>query len=232
MIHVSIITLWISLVSISCVWGLTPVVVTLGDSLTEYGGDAGDSGWVWMLSQDYRDKARVVNWGHAGWNTQQWVPEVSFVIDSFRGKEPPVLFTLFLGANDCALDQYTPPHVPLAQYQTNLESIVLALQSAFPASAILLITPPSVDDILLAQYRSNARTGAYAAACIALGKQMNIPVVDLWTPTRHRVTTLLKDGIHFNREGNIVVHEIITAAIEDNFPMLMPWTISHLGVPF
>ena len=59
----------------------------------------------------------------------------------------PILATVFLGANDAALDTgaSSRQHVPLRKFRANIEAIVVALKG-HGVRHILLITPPPVDE--------------------------------------------------------------------------------------
>lgn len=61
---------------------------------------------------------------------------------------PPVLVTVFFGANDAALPDRSSArqHVPVAEYAANLASMVAFLRDSRGAGNVLLITPPPVDE--------------------------------------------------------------------------------------
>lgn len=149
-----------------------PLLLLLGDSLTERAVDAG--GWACLLQQRYNRSTDVLARGLSGYNTRCATLSLAFsfslgsplTCESSRrwfvqhalpvveqelraGALRPALVTLWLGANDAARpDGYAAnQHVPLADYRRNLRAIVGALQAAAPADCcFLLITPPPVDD--------------------------------------------------------------------------------------
>ncbi|OQR80729.1 isoamyl acetate-hydrolyzing esterase [Achlya hypogyna] len=198
-----------------------PLIVTLGDSITQNGANPDIMGYQVMLTQDYVRKADVVNRGCSGWTTRDWMPKLPLLTREWSHK-PPALVTIFLGANDAALkpgpDQQQ--HVPLDEYVANLKQLVHTLPTAFPGCKILLLTPPPVDD---ARYpsRSNVEAGKYAAACVGVGAACNVPVVDFWTAMQG-MPHLFVDGLHFNKAGNVAAHAMILGAIRKHFPDLAP----------
>ncbi|KAF0697341.1 Aste57867_11967 [Aphanomyces stellatus] len=197
-----------------------PLIITVGDSITQFGADPGNMGFQSLLANDYVRKADVVNRGLAGWTTRGWLPKVPLLIEEWRGK-PPALVTIFLGANDAALiDKAPEQHVPLDEYDSNLHHMIALLRAAFPTCAILLITPPLVDDARCPS-RANFETKKYAAECVRVGAALDVPVLDLWSDLQGR-PDLLVDGLHFNQKGNVVAHQLIVDAIAKSFPRLTP----------
>ena len=120
-----------------CPVRLRPLIVLLGDSLTQQGfgfsiGGERTTGWASKLAHEFRRRADVLNRGYSGYNSRHICQEV---IDSnddesaiISNMEEDVLFcTVFLGANDAALPGERQ-HVPLNEYETNLERIVAKLR--------------------------------------------------------------------------------------------------------
>ncbi|KDO18459.1 hypothetical protein SPRG_15168 [Saprolegnia parasitica CBS 223.65] len=195
-----------------------PIIVTLGDSITQNGANPDIMGYQVMLTQDYVRKADVVNRGCSGWTTRDWVPKLPLLGREWSHK-PPSLITIFLGANDAALVP-EPQHVPLETYAGNLKILLQTLGATFPDCRFLLLTPPPIDDTRI-KSRSNAEAGKYAAACVAVGAERKVPVVDFWTAMQN-MPHLLSDGLHFNRAGNIAAHALILSAIRQHYPALAP----------
>ena len=68
-------------------------------------------------------------------------------------------------------------------------------------------------------------TGQYAEAVRALGAELNLPVVDLWTEFQKIdswQTALLNDGLHLTPEGNALVGKLVLGVIHDAFEQLKP----------
>lgn len=109
---------------------LRPVILLLGDSLTQQGfGMNGGAGWASLLANAYSRSADVLNRGYSGYNSRH----VSRIVDSlFSTNEQllgtEILFcTVFLGANDAALPGERQ-HVPIDVYEANLGTIVTSIR--------------------------------------------------------------------------------------------------------
>jgi len=78
---------------------------------------------------------------------------------------------------------------------------------------------------LEAAERTNECAGRYAAACRAIGLELGLPVVDLWSSFQE-VTgwqkILLCDGLHLTQQGNALVGMLVTETITTAFPSLNP----------
>ncbi|OQR89396.1 isoamyl acetate-hydrolyzing esterase, partial [Thraustotheca clavata] len=149
-------------------------------------------GFQTLLEADYVRRADIINRGLSGYNTRWYLNYLPQIINEFQHQQAPVLITLFLGANDA--DTTETQQVPLANYEENTKEIVRQLQSAFPFSSIILITPPCVGDNLVFS-RNNTATGKYATACKNAGKALGIPVIDLWTSMQPQRESYLSDAI-------------------------------------
>lgn len=66
--------------------------------------------------------------------------------------------------------------------------------------------------------------GKYAEACLQLGKDLNVPVVDTWGEFQKEASwqTLLNDGLHFSAAGQRKLGELVEQAIRANFPDFCP----------
>lgn len=159
------------------------------------------------------------------WTVEHVSPVIEQELEAWLS---PVFVTVWLGANDATLPDGPDKvqHVPLDNYRTNLLKIAQGLQSKAPNAKILFITPPHVDDSRRNKDRSNASAGQYARACVETGTQAGVPTLDLHSffnamPAEKRNGYLI-DGLHFNASGNMVVDELIRAAIHEHFPDLVP----------
>lgn len=103
---------------------LSPVILLLGDSLTQQGfGRNGGEGWASLLANSYSRRADVLNRGFSGYNSRHLASILPNVL-STNYKNKNVLFcTVFLGTNDAALPGERQ-HVPLDEYESHLNSIV------------------------------------------------------------------------------------------------------------
>lgn len=158
-------------------------------------------------------------------------------------RSQPALGTLHCTVPQCELTLHAPPprrskqHVPLAEYTQNVRAIVGHLQK-LSVPAIVLITPPPVSELhrikyVLALYgvhmekaeRTNEAAGQYAAACRALGAELDLPVVDLWSAFQEMedwAERLLNDGLHLTEEGDALVAELLTKQVQQRWPALTP----------
>ncbi|GMF64601.1 unnamed protein product [Phytophthora lilii] len=131
---------------------LRPVLLLLGDSLTEKGTIPKSTGWVTLLQNEYQRPATVIPRGLSGYNTRWYlnygIPIIQGEISS--GAYMPAFVTIWLGANDAALPNGSSPaqHVPVESYKQNLTTIVQSVKTMAPDTSILLITPPYVDDFV------------------------------------------------------------------------------------
>ena len=165
-------------------------ILLLGDSLTQLCFD-GPEGWGRDLANRYQRRADVLNRGLSGYNTRWYL---RYAEDYGIWEEPGTisLVTIWFGANDAAT---LAQHVPLAEYETNLETMIDKAKKAYPEAKILLIAPPPVayeqrNEYLKKQFgdkakdmaeRSSKVTGTYALACAKLSKSKDIPCLDIFT---------------------------------------------------
>ncbi|KAG6572542.1 GDSL esterase/lipase [Phytophthora cinnamomi] len=199
-------------------------------------------GWVSLLQNEYIRSADVIVRGVSGYNTKWFLKYVMPTIEDEirdRGYTTPSLVTVLLGTNDAVLVNGSNPevHVPIFEYKENLIKIVNGFQNITPGAGILLITPPHVDDGARIKYaserndtkrglvdRSNAVTSNYSQACVDAANALGIPVLDLNAHfnamTEPARIALLQDGLHFNANGNKIVHELLQSKIETEFPTL------------
>ncbi|KDO19018.1 hypothetical protein SPRG_14855 [Saprolegnia parasitica CBS 223.65] len=199
-----------------------PVILMVGDSITEYAANVHMHGFQASLAHDYIRHADVVNRGRAGWSTANWRPKIPALIREWEAR-PPILVTIALGTNDASLPNATGLYVPPEKYTANLEAMVVRLSDAFPATQFLFVTPAvSDDDSAMGQLHRNDRAGTYAALCKQVGDKWKIPVVDLWTPLQGKQKTVLSDGLHLNQAGNEFVYDQIKNAIATSYPQLRP----------
>ncbi|KAM5588037.1 GDSL esterase/lipase [Rosa sericea] len=125
--------------------------------------------------------------------------------------------------------RWAQKHVPVDEYKQNLRSIVSFLKKQWPATHIILITPPPIDEDGRLQFpyienpsnqpeRTNEAAGAFAEACVAVARESGLPVIDLWTKMQQFPDwqkAHLRDGLHLTLRGNRLVFEEVVAKLRD-----------------
>ncbi|OQS00293.1 hypothetical protein THRCLA_06055 [Thraustotheca clavata] len=204
-----------------------PTIVLAGDSITQYSANPSVLGYHTLLVQDYVRHADVLNRGFAGWTTKDYLTNAIPPIVAQMKNAPPMLVTILLGSNDAVLPG-TYGHADESEYEANLMKIATSFTDAFPNTKLLLITPPPVDDTLQIGQRSNALLSTYVEGCKRVGKQLGIPVLDLYTKFLAQNASslyLLGDGVHLNADGNRALHDLLLDAITTNYPSLTPYSL-------
>ena len=112
-------------------------IVLFGDSLTQRGFEP--EGWAAALAHYYGRRADVYNRGYGGYNTR-WARELAPALFA----RPPqgqahLLATVWFGANDACISTERA-HVPLLEFEANLETIVQ--QARQVARVVVVMTPP------------------------------------------------------------------------------------------
>lgn len=225
-----------------CSFALRPVFLLFGDSITQRGSCA--NGWASRLADSYGRRVDVLNRGYSGYNTAKALRVLPLVFPP--GSSPPALVTVFLGANDAALqERHLTHHVPVAAYAAKLEAVVEHVRSVYGAAAppVVLVTPPPVDEA--ARVRANTErhgtpadapaerrlevTAQYAAACAQLGARLGCPVLDAFTLFQQVPgwQSHLNDGLHFAEEGDRLLHTLLLELIERQLPQLAPAALSY-----
>ncbi|KGN49288.1 GDSL esterase/lipase At5g45920 [Cucumis sativus] len=219
---------------------MRPKIYLFGDSITEF--SFADGGWGSALTNHFTRKADVVVRGYSGYNTRWALKVIERVFPPSEEREAasPLAVTVFFGANDaCLPDRYGAfQHVPLHEYKQNLISIVSFFKKKWPATRILLITPPPIDEEGRLQNpyvsnpvnepeRTNDAAGAYAKACIAVAKECGVSVIDIWTKMQQVPgweKACLSDGLHLTRNGNTIVFEEVVKRLEEEglSPVTLP----------
>uniref|UniRef100_A0ACD5VGN9 Uncharacterized protein n=1 Tax=Avena sativa TaxID=4498 RepID=A0ACD5VGN9_AVESA len=205
-------------------------LVLFGDSITEQSFASG--GWGAALADHFARQADVVLRGLSGYNTRWALKVLDRAMEgAAAGGADPAAVTLFFGANDASLpDQpQAHQHVPLGEYQDNLRAICANLKKKWPSAAIILITPPPIheparirdiygdNDPSRQPERTNEAAGTYAQACIAVAKELDHPVIDIWTQMQQFPdwqTSALCDGLHFTPFGNKILFDEVVKALD------------------
>ncbi len=198
-------------------------IVTLGDSITQGGGQPG--GYVWLLDR-YLNAAypgtpiTVVNAGISGHKATDM--QARFERDVLAAK--PQLVTISVGVNDVwhsfrdfktrrdYPDGSLPNGVPLPVYVEKVEAMIVAAKAA--GIRVVLLTPTPIHEDPASP--ENARLASYVKAMAALGLKHQSTVIDLNAAmTRaiaahqreagRRVNLVTTDGVHLNPAGNQLV---------------------------
>ncbi|KAF9089280.1 hypothetical protein BGX23_006785 [Mortierella sp. AD031] len=237
-------------------------VVVLADSISKYGYTHATHGWLGFLADEWAGRADVVLRGFPEYNTH-WVKSIFPEIlhqesSSFNGGAggtgaissagaPIKLVVIALGTDDASFPN-TRHHVPLSSYKENLRTLINTIRfpdspNYSPDTQIILVTPAPVDTdmwgsslaaIQLPLDRSNNVTEEYAQACVEVGNELHVPVVDLWTDINCQVQgtcalyesnvlqDYLMDGLHLRRLGNEVLYKGIMNTVALHYPHLHP----------
>ncbi|EQC40292.1 hypothetical protein SDRG_02194 [Saprolegnia diclina VS20] len=204
----------------------TPLFITLGDSITQIGAHPRLMGYQVMLTNTYVRKADVVNRGAAGTTTKWWLVKLPSLLRDWKLK-PPTLLSIFLGVNDASLINGVDRglHVPLDEFTANLYTMIASINEAFPKCKILLIAASAVDETSSWRTgRSNAEVSKYTNATINVARHLQLPVIDLFTPTFNDLS-LFYDGLHLNSRGNIILHDLFVDTVRQSYPDLDPETL-------
>ncbi|OMH84688.1 Isoamyl acetate-hydrolyzing esterase-like protein [Zancudomyces culisetae] len=124
------------------------------------------------------------------------------------------LVTIFLGANDSSLPPWFQ-HVPLAEYGANIRQMIDFLtnkESEYynPDVKIILITPPPLCSTMWQEIlkekgytevnRNNQSVKIYADEVVKIGKDYNIPVINLWQGIEDKIQELKNAAV--NSDGS------------------------------
>eukprot|EP01062_Namystynia_karyoxenos_P080435 TRINITY_DN8665_c0_g1_i1.p1 TRINITY_DN8665_c0_g1~~TRINITY_DN8665_c0_g1_i1.p1 ORF type:complete len:249 (+),score=64.13 TRINITY_DN8665_c0_g1_i1:242-988(+) len=232
-----------------------PQLLLVGDSLTAGGfklysspGNGTGPGWALALQDDYCQALDVINRGANGHSCRTWEPfwEQSVLRTMDRAATPVV--TLALGANDCAVQ--APQHVPVPEFKRRMTgyaksilahpqwaSGVVELAGGPVPCALILITPPSLDDALVAGGRSNASAAQYAAAVHEIAAELSgtskarIGVLDLFKELGPPAE-MQADGLHLSAKGNARFADLARKSITTLVPEMAPDRLARHITPW
>ncbi|CAM6125924.1 unnamed protein product [Calypogeia fissa] len=229
---------------------ILPEIVLFGDSITQYSFQAEKRGWGTALANRYARTADVVLRGFSGYNTRWVLPMLDKTFPA-KSSNPPLLVTVFFGANDAAVSHAEfksdtiEQHVPLPEYKENLHKIVAHLKNLSDHTHVVLITPPPIYEKALIVWareafgdtsgvpkRRNELAKMYAEECVKVGEEMGVPVLNLWSTfqeTPNWQEKLLCDGLHLSAEGNVKVFEELVKILDG--PGLVP-TLNASDMPW
>ncbi|RSH84469.1 uncharacterized protein EHS24_005990 [Apiotrichum porosum] len=238
--------------------GYTDAVLLFGDSLTQAWSEGS---LAQRLSEYWLRRLDVVNRGYGGYNSEWGIPSFEVIFgtkeDREAGRAQEVqLLTIWFGTNDAVLPgrlQYTP----IPRFQENLKTLVDYVRNKdskwySPNTRIVFINPPPfiAADRLATQYtrwrdeykcegpepvldREWDNTKKYAEAVVELGKEINVPTIDLWTKiieaaggeSPEHLKPYFYDGLHFNSLGYKVLTDELTSMVTEHWPELHPEAI-------
>lgn len=206
-----------------------PLILLLGDSITEYSFDTLYNGWGAKLADYYRLKADIINRGFSGYNSTYLCNILPFLYP-LNSIEKPFLTVIMLGNNDSAIKEVKVQHVDIEEFSKNVENIIKYLLKLNSNMKIILMTPTPIDDIKYRntcaqqgnqQLRSNSITEIYAEEIEKLSLKYHLPCVDLF----HRMQDCenweeyLRDGLHPAIKGNEFIFKQLQNTIKTKLPL-------------
>ncbi|KAF2008678.1 SGNH hydrolase [Aaosphaeria arxii CBS 175.79] len=162
-----------------------------GDSITQdsFNQQRG-FGFSAALQHAYMRKLDIVNRGFSGYNTDQALKVLPYVLPTPEQARIRFL-VVFFGANDASLPQAANnQHVPLDRYKQNLEAIITHPLVKAHNARIILVAPPPINEHLQwvtdqskgakSLSRVAAATKSYADAAVEVGAKLGVPVLNIW----------------------------------------------------
>lgn len=216
-----------------------PRIVCLGDSISQYGWNIAEGGFVGLLAECYSPKADVICRGLSGFTSETLLHYMSNsnLLDTLdcRGSHTSILYvTVCIGANDASSPTQNPiQSVSISEYRRNLIDILKFIQAVgVPYNRIIVLAPPPIADP--AQYpclnekgKSPLLTEEYAKACLEIAKEVGSRPADvrlLWDGTE----SIWTDGLHMNQKGNkLLFQAIMNACGADLRPESIPFPWTH-----
>ncbi|KAL5710272.1 GDSL esterase/lipase wdl1 [Ranunculus cassubicifolius] len=212
-----------------------PLFVLFGSSIVQFSYSNG--GWAAHLQDIYARKADILLRGYSGWNSRRALQAVDEIFPKNAAVQPDLIIVYF-GGNDSMGPHLSGlgPHVPLEEYIENMRKIALHLKSLSEKTRIIFLTCPPVNEEYLRKNqssflselkRSSEDCGKYSQACIEVGRDVGIKVIDLWTAFQKKdnwENLCFTDGVHLSSEGSlIVVNEILNVLKEAEWEPSLYW---------
>ncbi|KAI9760958.1 MAG: hypothetical protein M4579_001334 [Chaenotheca gracillima] len=238
----------------------------LGDSLIQQSNDQ-EKGFAFTpaLQNAYIRRLDVVNRGFNGYTTAHMIKILPQIIPSPQEAKIRLMLIL-LGANDSSLPGVEGgQHVPLDQFRDLLISIATHPSVKAHDARVMLVTPPPTDERpreasdvekgVSGVRRTAANTSLYAEEVRKIGKELDLPVVDLWSAFMQMagwkegevllgskekdqnpvLEELMHDGLHLNPQGYRILYREVINTIErvwpdqacESLPMIFPtWDVA------
>jgi lysophospholipase L1-like esterase len=187
-------------------------------------------GWVNKLHEAYSSTHRfadVLNRGYSGYNTRWALLQLPHLLAQTHSE--PALATVFFGANDASLPE-SNQHVPIQEYQDNLEGLVGTMRRKWPTCPVILISPPPLDQEVWdrerggkgAGMRTLDRTRQYAEAACKVAARLDVHCIDLFSRilAKSDWEQCLSDGLHLSASGNQELFQSVCEAIGSCAPHL------------
>ncbi|KAF5585842.1 GDSL lipase acylhydrolase family [Fusarium subglutinans] len=217
-----------------------PQLLLFGDSITQ-----GAFLLQNELARRYVRRLDVLNRGFGGYNTSSaltLLPSFFPAVAPSRTVPRVAAMTVHFGANDsCSPGE--PQHCDLDNFKANVRRILNWEGVRLHKTKVLLVTPSPVEEYRLPHDGNGRadRVAMYADGIRDIGKQENVPVVDLWAAmmrTANRGDTavhgilpgssrtvpsmelgrLFYDGLHLNEEGYRIYMEELLRVLEVKVP--------------
>lgn len=233
--------------------------ILFGDSITqESGTQERGFGFARALQNAYIRRLDIVNRGLSGYNTDQAVKVLPTIIPSPEQARIRFLM-IFFGANDASLPEAQDnQHVPIPRYKENLAKIITHPAVVAHKPRIVLVAPPPVNEYLIwigdkaKGYDKPSRTAigtkSYADAACELGKELGIPVLNLWSAFMSKIgwsigepvpgsldiaqnsilADLMHDGLHLNPTGYHILYDELIKLIAEQWPDQLPDNLPYV----
>jgi len=197
-------------------------IVTLGDSITKgvRPGVKAEETFAARLEAGLRAGGAgvsVVNVGIGGERTDMALKRLAKDVLA----QKPAVVTIMYGTNDSYVDQgKSASRITVEEYRANLAKLVDELRAA--GIAPVLMTEPrwgKTARLNGAGEHSNVRLEQYVAACRAVAKEKQVPLVDHfqhWTDAEEKGADIGKwttDQCHPNAEGHRVLAELMLPVV-------------------
>ncbi len=201
------------------------IVVCLGDSITKAGYPA--------ELEKILGNARVINAGVSGNSSREGLARLQKDVLAHK----PDVVVLFFGTNDGRVDA-PKKHVPLAEYEKNLSTIIDRCVEA--GAKVVLGTIPPIDPEPYFTRHVKADFDAagglekqireYRAAALRVGEAKKVLIVDLNQLLLQDTSWRSPDGVHPTVEGNGILAQLFAKEIK---PLLNAANLdpnNHIGV--
>lgn len=227
--------------------------IMFGDSLTQGSYDQ-SRGFALAaeLQAAYIRRMDIINRGFSGYNTDHGMTCIENVIPEPSQANVSFL-TIWFGANDCSKDPHWNQWVPIDRFKSNLISIINhSLVKAQSPHIILFTNPPVEETVLLDINKKNGSADEirrakdakeYAEKTKEVGKEYNLPVLDVWTAfmnatgwdghgalpgseeagKNETLADLLHDGLHLSPRGYKIVFDELLKLMQQNWPDQKPY---------